>query len=62
MKAYIYIIGVAIMMAACGQKTVVEKTQSEQLKERLQALQQKGYMFGHQDDPFYGLTWEYQAL
>ena len=49
------------MMAACGQKTVVEKTQSEQLKERLQALQQKGYMFGHQDDPFYGLTWEYQA-
>ena len=49
------------MMAACGQKAVVEKTQSEKLMERLQTLQQKGYMFGHQDDPFYGLTWEYQA-
>ena len=61
MKKYIYIIGVATMMAACGQKAVVEKTQSEQLMERLQTLQQKGYMFGHQDDPFYGLTWEYQA-
>ena len=45
------------MMAACGQKTVVEKTESEKLKERLQALQQKGYMAGHQDDPFYGVTW-----
>ena len=55
MKKYIYIIGVAAMMAACGQKAVVEKTQSEQLMERLQTLQQKGYMFGHQDDPFYGL-------
>ena len=66
-----------MMMVACGQKTVVEKTQSEQLMERLQTvvektqseqlmerlqlLQQKGYMFGHQDDPFYGLTWEYVA-
>lgn len=47
------------MMAACGQKTVVEKTQRELLAERLQTLQQKGYMFGHQDDPMYGLTWAY---
>ena len=60
MKNLIYIIGVAAMMAACGQKTVVEKTQSEQLMERLQALQQKGYMAGHQDDPFYGVNWEYE--
>jgi hypothetical protein len=48
-----------MMMAACGQKTVVEKTQRELLAERLQTLQQKGYMFGHQDDPMYGLTWAY---
>ena len=27
--------------------------------ERLDSLRRKGYMFGHQDDPFYGLTWEY---
>ena len=60
MKQYIYIIGVAIMMAACGQKTTVEKTQREQLIDRLLSLQQKGIMYGHQDDPMYGLTWEYE--
>ena len=57
MKYYIYIIGVAVIMAACSQKEVKEKTISEQLAERLQTLQQKGYMMGHQDDPFYGVTW-----
>ena len=60
MKSYVYVIGIAMMMVACGQKTVVEKTQSELLKERLQTLQQKGYMTGHQDDPFYGVHWEYE--
>ena len=34
-----------------------EKTPAEQLAERLQQLQQRGYMMGHQDDPFYGVTW-----
>ena len=38
----------------------VEKTGAELLLERLIALKQKGYMFGHQDDPFYGLTWEWE--
>ena len=23
-------------------------------------LQVRGYMFGHQDDPFYGLTWQWE--
>lgn len=36
-----------------------EKTGAQQLFERLDSLRQKGYMFGHQDDPMYGLTWEY---
>ena len=51
-------IGAALMMAACGPKAVVEKTLSEQLADRLQTLQQRGYMMGHQDDPFYGVTWD----
>lgn len=50
-----------MMMAACGNKEEKEKTAADLLAERLQTLQQKGYMMGHQDDPFYGLTWEYQA-
>ena len=36
-----------------------EKTGAKQLFERLDSLRHKGYMFGHQDDPMYGLTWEY---
>ena len=46
-----------MIMVACGEKTVKEPTIGEQLAERLQTLQQKGYMMGHQDDPFYGVTW-----
>ena len=59
-KALYIVIGVAMMVVACGKNEVEEKTIAEQLAERLQTLQQKGYMMGHQDDPFYGLTWEYQ--
>ena len=53
----------ALMIAGCTatKKVEAEKTQAEQLFERLDTLRQKGYMFGHQDDPFYGLTWDYQA-
>ena len=35
-------------------------TQAAQLADRLTALQKKGYMAGHQDAPFYGLTWEWE--
>ena len=46
-----------VMVVACSQKEVKEKTVAEQLAERLQTLQQKGYMMGHEDAPFYGVTW-----
>ena len=36
-------------------------TIAEQLLQRLQSLLQRGYMFGHQDDTFYGLKWEWEA-
>ncbi|MBQ6750037.1 MAG: beta-mannosidase [Bacteroidaceae bacterium] len=36
------------------------KTPAQQLLERMRKLQKKGYMYGHQDDPFYGLTWEWE--
>ena len=47
-----------MLMAACGNKEEKEKTTADLLTERLQNLQQKGYMMGHQDDPFYGVTWD----
>ena len=51
----------AVVVAACTttKKVEPEKTGAQQLFERLDSLRQKGIMFGHQDDPFYGLTWDY---
>lgn len=36
-----------------------KKTPAKQLIERLQKIQKRGYMYGHQDDPFYGVTWNW---
>lgn len=37
-----------------------KRTPAERLIQRLIKIQQKGYMYGHQDDPFYGITWQYE--
>jgi len=67
MKRTLFItICTALLLTGCNGKknttTVNEqpKTVAEQLFNRLDSLRQRGYMFGHQDDPMYGLTWEYQ--
>ena len=36
-----------------------KKSVGLQLKERLAKIQQKGCMYGHQDDTFYGITWQW---
>nr|WP_262897509.1 glycoside hydrolase family 26 protein [Xylanibacter ruminicola] len=38
----------------------MKQTTATQLADRLTSLQQKGYMAGHQDDPFYGIGWAYE--
>ena len=62
MKKAIVIAITAIAVVACTSKksAVPELTQAQQLEERLASLQQKGYMAGHQDDPFYGVGWAYE--
>ena len=35
------------------------KTPRQQLLDRLVKIQKRGYMYGHQDDPFYGITWNW---
>ena len=62
MKKTIFLSAIcAISLVACKQKPVEEPaTPAEALCSRLSAISQKGYMFGHQDDPFYGITWEYE--
>ncbi len=44
--------------AAAGKK--MQKTPAQQLIGRLQKLQKKGVMFGHQDALFYGTTWKWE--
>ena len=63
MNKYFAIVVTVIAIVACTTQKQVEpeKTLAQQLQERLDTLRSKGYMFGHQDDPFYGLTWEYQT-
>ncbi|MBP5645135.1 MAG: beta-mannosidase [Bacteroidales bacterium] len=51
---------VALLSCTAPKPVETATTVADQLFNRLDTLRQKGYMFGHQDDPFYGLTWEYQ--
>ena len=62
MKKILVMVMAALAVTACTTQKPAEpeKTLAKQLMERLYTLREKGYMFGHQDDPFYGLTWEYQ--
>jgi hypothetical protein len=41
-------------------KPDVERSIADQLSYRLDSLKKKGYMAGHQDDPFYGVGWAYE--
>lgn len=51
----------AVAFAACTSKQTGPNNEvAQQLIDRLFALREKGIMFGHQDDPMYGLTWEYE--
>ena len=61
MKKFCVVMILAVVVVACSTAKPAESgnTKAQQLMERLDALLQRGYMFGHQDDPFYGLTWEY---
>lgn len=55
MKKYFLIIVVyaVILQPLCAQPR-------QELLQRLATLQTRGMMFGHQDDPFYGTTWEWE--
>lgn len=50
-------VALVLAMASCHKQQPAGR---QMLLERLTALQQQGCMFGHQDDPFYGVGWAYQ--
>lgn len=51
--SFLFLIIIAFAMNISAQ------TPAERLIQRMGKLVQKGYMYGHQDDPFYGITWEW---
>ena len=56
----VIILGLALMGLVFVGCSKPQPTPREALLSRLNALQQQGCMFGHQDDPFYGIGWEYE--
>ena len=48
-----------LVSAIMSTVTLSAKTPAEKLFKRLIKIHKHGYMMGHQDDPFYGLTWEW---
>lgn len=55
MKNLTYIL-LGLILTACGQAP----TPAQALIERMTELSKKGIMYGHQDDPFYGTTWQWE--
>ena len=56
---------IALLFALCASQAEAlspkaPKTPAQKLIERLTKLQKRGIMYGHQDDPFYGITWEWE--
>lgn len=49
---------------ACHTSSQPQEEQTPTLREslitRIDTLMQHGYMYGHQDDPFYGITWQWE--
>lgn len=60
MKRYISILSVLpfLLLTACHSHTIDSRTQ---LLMRLDTLAQHGCMFGHQDDPLYGVHWRWES-
>ena len=65
MKQIILLAALAMAtMASCSSnsssKPTADPTPAESLLVRMDTLRKHGYMYGHQDDPFYGITWEWE--
>lgn len=57
-------IGVITLWTGCnlqGHTDIRLHTAAERLQLRMDTLRQHGFMFGHQNDTFYGTTWEFEA-
>ncbi len=64
MKKILLAAAALVGLAACTKNAQPAEeaapTVAESLLARMDTLRQHGYMYGHQDDPFYGITWEWE--
>ncbi len=65
MKKILFAAAALVGLAACTNQKPQQAEEStatvaEALIARMDTLRQHGYMYGHQDDPFYGITWEWE--
>lgn len=59
MKKVLAFIVIAMMQSIAFGAPKAKMTPAQQLVKRMQNIQKKGYMYGHQDDSFYGITWDW---
>ena len=59
MKKLLMMVLATVAVSSCSSPK--QNAEAQLLIERLDTLRSKGIMFGHQDDPMYGLTWAYVA-
>lgn len=65
MKKILLLAGIALAaMVSCTKQQQPAETEgvtpAEALLARMDTLRNHGYLYGHQDDPFYGITWEWE--
>ena len=58
-KIFFATAAVALLLSACKQQPA-PLSPAETLIQRLDSLQHGPIMYGHQDDPFYGVSWQWE--
>lgn len=69
MKKVIYGLALTAVLSSCGggakkdapESGFIRTTETENLLKNLKELPQQGFMFGHHDDPLYGIGWDGDA-
>ena len=60
MRRFLTFISLTVLsLCVCTNAFAGKQTPRQKLIQRLAKIQKKGYMYGHQDDTFYGITWDW---
>ena len=59
MKKILLLLSVILLQSTVSVVDAAKPTPRQKLIQRLAKIQKKGYMYAHQDDTFYGITWDW---